>query len=355
MRFSRAAATALLAAAACAGCRSGSGGEARDEGAGGGAPVARVRTAALVRREVPEEVEAFGAAAAAPGATRAWSVPYEARVKRVLVTDGASVEAGAALAEVEPSPEAALQLAEAREETAAAGEQKTLLEERMGLKLSTRPDVQQAEQRERAAGIRQRNLERRGEGGGAIRADEAGIVARVDAQAGQVVPPGAPIVETVRRRDVTVRLGVESADAVRVAAGQAVRLVPVAGAPGPEIPGRVARVARAVNRDTRLVDVFVDTGPGNALRLNEYVRATIVTGRHEALVVPREAVLPEQDRAVLFIVEKGRAVRRAVRTGADDGTLVEVSGEGLEAGAAVVVEGAAELEDGMAVEIDGPR
>ena len=338
--FALIAASAAFGLAAC-------GAKAEAPAAEEAAPTATVKTTPIRRDVVVEAVEGYGAAGGAPGAVRAANVPFEARVRRVLVAEGAAVAAGAPLVEVEPSADTRLAVAQARDEAVAASEQHATLSERLGMRLSTKQDVQQAEQRRRAAAIRERDLAARGASGPQlVRAETSGVVARIDAQAGQVVAAGTPLVELVAGGDVSVRVGVEPSDATRVRRGQPVRLAAVNDPGAAPIEGRVDAVAEAVNPQTRLVDVFVAAGARP--RLNAYYRARIEVGRRTGLVVPRAAVLPDDDRSVLFVLERGKAARRVVQVGADDGTVVEVAGAGVAAGDRAVVEGNAELEDGMA-------
>jgi len=332
-----------------AGC--GSRPKAAADGAVPETPTAKVRTALVRHSTVVDSVEGFGTTVAAPGTIRFYSIPFESRVRRLLVTEGSAIAAGTALIEVEPSRDTQLQLAQAHDEAVAAAEQKALVQERLGLKLSTVAELQQAEQRQRVASTREHDLEIRGAPGRqTLRADTDGVVARIDVQAGQVVAPGNTLLETVANRDVRIRLGVEVGDASGIRKGQPVRLDAVNGPAGNSAEGRVELIAGAVNPQTRLVDVFVSPGSAARLRLNQYVRGQIETGRHAALVVPREAVLPEEDHAIVFTVENGRAVRHVVRAGSDDGHVVEIAGSGIESGQTVVIQGNAELQDGMAVD-----
>ena len=66
------------------------------------------------------------------------------------------------------------------------------------------------------------------------------------------------------------------------------------------------------------------------------------------LLVPKGAVRTVDGTAIVFVVKGERAERRAVKTGANDGDLVEVV-SGLTAGDRVVTEGAATLADGARV------
>ena len=67
-----------------------------------------------------------------------------------------------------------------------------------------------------------------------------------------------------------------------------------------------------------------------------------------ALLVPQSAISRSEGRDIVFVVNAGRAERRAVLTGETRGKDILVE-SGLSAGEAVVVEGPPELADGDAV------
>jgi len=67
-----------------------------------------------------------------------------------------------------------------------------------------------------------------------------------------------------------------------------------------------------------------------------------------ALAVPAAAVVRDEGRDAVFVIEQGRAIRREVRLGAQGADLVEVVA-GLLPGAQVVVRDADRLRDGQAV------
>jgi hypothetical protein len=71
-------------------------------------------------------------------------------------------------------------------------------------------------------------------------------------------------------------------------------------------------------------------------------------GTRPPLLVPKGAVRTVDGTAIVFVVRGERVERRAVKTGANDGDLVEVI-SGLAAGDRVVTEGAAALADGARV------
>ena len=115
---------------------------------------------------------------------------------------------------------------------------------------------------------------------------------------------------------------------------------------------QIRKIARAVNPVTRLVDVFVTLPPAPGLLLDEYMRGRIVITSAQGLVVPRAAVLPEEDATVLFTVHDGRAHKHRVQVGVENDQVVEVTGELLRPGDLVVTLGNYELQDGMAVTVE---
>jgi multidrug efflux pump subunit AcrA (membrane-fusion protein) len=68
------------------------------------------------------------------------------------------------------------------------------------------------------------------------------------------------------------------------------------------------------------------------------------------IVVPRSAVLIEDGATVVFLAEHGRAVRRAVSTGIDSGSEIEITG-GLAEGEMLIVTGQTFVRDGAPIHI----
>ena len=113
----------------------------------------------------------------------------------------------------------------------------------------------------------------------------------------------------------------------------------------------VREVGRALDATTGAIEVRAAVPPGGRFLLGEHVRATIELQRKTALVVPRQALLPENGRQVLFTIKAGRAVRHEVQPGLTAGNLVEVRSAELQAGDQVVTLGNYELTDGAAVRV----
>ncbi len=87
-----------------------------------------------------------------------------------------------------------------------------------------------------------------------------------------------------------------------------------------------------------------------SLKPGMFLNVALSRDSHEALVVPEAALVPEQSRQFLFVVEDGRAVRREVRIGRRQPGRVEVI-DGLKIGEVVIVEGTQKVRDGGPVRL----
>jgi membrane fusion protein (multidrug efflux system) len=324
--------------------------EAGGQPAADDAPVVSVRTVEISQGTIQQTLTAYGTVISQPGEVQVLSVPFECRVVHVLAVAGQQVSAGDLLVEAEPSPDARLQWEEANHAVAAASKQLQQVQQRFDQRLATKQEQFQAQQDLQSAQITLANLEKRGVASRQnLVADLAGIVSKVDVQEGQIVPAGGPLVELAVENRFEVKLGIEPEEVAYLRIDQPVSLfAPDRGSPT-AISGKLRMITRRVNPDTRLVDVFVSLPPDARLLLDQYVRGQLTIASEHALVVPREAVLPEEDGYALYTVEHDRAVKHTVALGFQNAGMVSVRGDTLEEGQRVVVVGNYELENGMAV------
>lgn len=324
--------------------------------AAGDEPVAKVSVMELRRRVIEETLTVYGSTLPAPDESQTFSVPYECRVQRIMVTAGRVVEPGMPLLEVEPSHETKLLLDEAEKDQQTAKNQFTLMKQRLAMSLATKQDLLQAEQHLHAATLRAESLEKRGAGRSQIlRATTGGVISLMHVRQGQIVPPGGPLVEMIDDQHIVVRFGVEEEDRRLFNKGQRVRLFPVHGAGSRPMEGDIRVVTQQVNPVTRLVEVLAAPGPQDHLLLNEYVRGEIIIASEDGLVVPRSAVLQEEGHLVLYSVQEGRARRHIVQSGLENRDQIEVHGSDLHEGQRIVIVGQNQLRDGMAVDMDVSR
>ena len=311
------------------------------------APTPTVQTAPIQRGRIERNITAYGVVTAQSGDIAILSAAFESRIKKILVVPGQRLDADTPAIEIEPSPDTQLQMLQAKAAVESATKDLDQTRTRFSSHLATNQDLLQSEQNMRLAQLKLDSLQSEG-AGGAMKLKAGGLVARVDVQEGQVAPAGAPLVEVAGSGKLQVRLGLEPADAAGIHAGDRVALQNI-GSDGPAVEGKVRMVAQRINPDTRLTDVFVAIPSDAAMPLDAYVRGELTIAGADGLVVPRSAVLPDEEGYSLFTVEQGKAVEHKVTIGLQNDRSAQVSGEGLSAGQMVVVLGNLELEDGMTV------
>ena len=327
-------------------------------------PTAQVQVAPLRRGQIERTLIAYGTAVAAPGGVHSIAFPFECRVVAVTANVGQTIAAGEAVLQIEPSVDARLALDTAQSAQDAA--EKTLrdVQTRFQAHLATNSDLQNAQSALRDAQLRFQSLRGRSPGtDGVVKAPAAGLITRLPAAPGTVVPAGGPLLELAVENRFEARLGIAPAAAAEVKAGPSVHLFAVQARGDVREAadeGSVRTVGGSVDPATRMVDAFValnESADGAApILIGAYLRAEIVLEKKEALLAPRTAVLPAGgggEGAVVYTVKSDHAVRHEVEIGIDDGTSVELNngGDSLREGTNVVTEGNYELEDKMAVEV----
>ena len=309
-------------------------------------PTASIRTQVAASAALEETVVGYGVVEFAPQAERVLVAPVEATVGKIIRPAGSRVAPGDVIAMLSPTAISTLELEKARAEakTADAADARALRLRADGL--ASDADVEAARSAAETADAALRTLVSRSGGALTLRSPFAGVVESVSIDTGGVAAVGASVVKVGALNGVRARVGVEPAEARRLRPGQVARLSPLVGAT--EGRGVVAQIDPRLDPQTRQAAVVVALSQG-AFAPAEPLKAVIVVDhRAAAVVVPRGALVYEGDQAFAFVVEKGLARRRPLSLGVAMGDSVEVT-RGLAPGERFAVDGAAALEDGMAV------
>jgi HlyD family secretion protein len=163
-----------------------------------------------------------------------------------------------------------------------------------------------------------------------------GLVVRRDRDPGGVVVPGSSILQLISTNELWIAAWVDETAMVALAPGQPARVL-FRSLPDTPFPGRVARLGREADRETRefLVEVRVEQLPAN-WAVGQRAEVFIETGRQSAAkVIPQRLVAWRGREPGVFVDAQGRAEWRTVRLGARGRELVEVT-TGLAEGDRVV-------------------
>jgi membrane fusion protein (multidrug efflux system) len=170
-------------------------------------------------------------------------------------------------------------------------------------------------------------------------------------QLGQHVRPGDELFQVTDFDPLIARIYLPERDVLGLEEGRDVQ-IRLDAADEVFFAGRIRQISPVVDTSTGTVKVTVEaTDPPKQVRPGSFVTVNIVRETHpEALLLPREAVIRELQKAHVYVAEGDIAEKRAVTLGLEEGDLIEVI-SGVEAGDRVIVTGQGGLKDGSAVKI----
>jgi multidrug efflux system membrane fusion protein len=188
--------------------------------------------------------------------------------------------------------------------------------------------------------------------------DTEGVVTAIDAEVGQVVAAGTPVVRVARTDEKEVVIGVpeDQVGALRKVSAVSVRLW---ADPARSLRGRIREVAPMADPATRTYTVKVALPPNEDIRLGmTAVVALAYSGEHAGtggtaggvLRVPLSALHQDKGVTAVWVVENGAVRLAPVRVGGVAGNEV-VLAQGVQAGQTVVTAGVNLLKEGQKVKI----
>lgn len=199
----------------------------------------------------------------------------------------------------------------------------------------------------RAAKVVEQSLEE-----GTVRAPFAGIVVGPVAEAGEPVDPARPLLRLVDLSRIEIRTDIDENHLARLRVGLAAAIRADAF-PARPFRARLVEIGSQVDPVRGTVELRLQPEPGATamlpdLRPQQTVSVNLILSESEQqLTLPTAAVIREDDRAYVFVVEGGRAVRRPVVVGVGSERGVPVFGGVSERDE--VIANAAPIRDGQPV------
>jgi membrane fusion protein (multidrug efflux system) len=182
-----------------------------------------------------------------------------------------------------------------------------------------------------------------------IRAPFNGRVGLRRVSLGALISPGTVITTLDDASTIKVDFSVPDLYVGQVRAGQTM-IARTNAFPGRDFRGTVASVDSRVDPLSRSVTIRAQVPNTEALlKPGMFLTVRLSQETREALVVPEEALVPEQARQFVYLVDGKTVTKREVRLGRREPGVVEIV-EGLSAGDRVVIEGTLKLRDGAPVQ-----
>src|SRR3989441_11404214 len=324
----------LAAPAACKKANSAAGG-----GPGGGGFAMPVEVVAGIRDTVVDAIAATGQIEAVQSIEVHPEV--QGRITEILVREGQSVDAGAALFKVDDA-ELKAQVAQADADRQLARQALERTKQLMAQKASSTSDLEQALAKAQGAEANYDLLKTRLDRT-VVRAPFAGVVGRRLVSIGTYVSNQTPLItlQSVNPQHASFQVPERYADRLR--RGQLVSFQ-VAALPGKNFSGEVVFVDPVVELPARTILIKARVpNPERQLQTGMFISARLATEiRPNAVVVPEDALLPMQGSTFVWVIKGAKADRRQVSVGVRTAGWAEVQG-GVEAGDSVVVGGGERL------------
>jgi RND family efflux transporter MFP subunit len=154
---------------------------------------------------------------------------------------------------------------------------------------------------------------------------------------GEMALPGQPVLKIEDNEHLRLEVTVREQDILQIRPGQQVK-VQIDAMPGKDITGRVGQVVPAADIRTHSFVVKVDVPAEAGLITGMYGKAFFGTGKRDAILVPKEAVIALSGITGVYLVGDGeRAFFQMVQTGEEQGGSIEVLA-GLKPGDRVVAD-----------------
>ncbi len=179
----------------------------------------------------------------------------------------------------------------------------------------------------------------------------SGVVTERHVKVSDLVSTTKPLFKVVDLRTLEAEVHIPEQDYAKVQVGQKAILT-VDAFPEKPFLGKVERKSPVIDSQSGTAEATISVqNPEGVLRPGMFVRVQIVVAvHHDALTLPREAIVMQGDRKTVYTVRDGIAREVAVRTGFQEADRVEIL-DGVAAEDRVVVRGHLGLQDGTRVRV----
>jgi multidrug efflux pump subunit AcrA (membrane-fusion protein) len=184
-----------------------------------------------------------------------------------------------------------------------------------------------------------------------ITAPFAGIIAEVEIEAGEMAK-AQPVISIIDLSSIKIKTYVSEKNINSIELNQSVEVD--FNALDHKLEGKIVNISPALNQENLgfPVEIKVDNS-SNLIKAGMYAEVKIETGYSAGkVVVPKQALIQEDGKSYLYIVENNKAVKKEVSTGLTTTEDVEIL-SGIEAGDKVITVGSEQVTAGYEVRIVG--
>ena len=172
----------------------------------------------------------------------------------------------------------------------------------------------------------------------------SGVVTSRNARTGQKVDSSSQLFEIMNLENVWLEADIFEKDLTKIRPGQTVK-VKVSAYPDDVFTGEIFYIGSTLNPETKTIKILVeiDNTP-EKLKPGMFAETNIVIGEKlSTLVVPKEAVLEDENLKIVFVREEEGYHRQVVTTGVESVEMIEIL-SGLTQGSTIVIRGNYQLK-----------
>jgi RND family efflux transporter MFP subunit len=157
-----------------------------------------------------------------------------------------------------------------------------------------------------------------------LHAPFAGVVTARMADPGTIAAPGVPLLQVDSQGLLQLQATVDESAVGSVRKGMKTDIV-IDGVLNSENTGTVAQIVPAADPSSHSFLVKIDLAASSRLHAGIYGSAEFVTGKHQAILVPRSAVVLRGSLSCVYVLDANSVAQlRSITLGAAHGELVEV-------------------------------
>jgi RND family efflux transporter MFP subunit len=304
--------------------------------------IALVQVKDPARGSLADIVTAYGIVESENTLTR--SFQRDGRVSDIMVEVGDQFKKGEPLLDFGASPAAVVAYEQAKTALRLAEASLARAQHMLDLKLATRDQLEIAEKAVSDARSSKEMYEKLGSTTSEVlEAPFDGVVMAISVSKGDRVAAGVALMTLAETERVRLSVGVEPTEMGKVKPGLPLTLESVSTGRAP-IEAKVKGVGAAIDPKTKLVPVMIELSKSSAIP-GEHLKASILAGKLEGWVVPRDCVGFDKKGAFVFQVDDEHAKKVNVSVVGSVGDISVIEGD-IDAQRKIVLSGSYQIADG---------
>lgn len=178
----------------------------------------------------------------------------------------------------------------------------------------------------------------------------SGVVSALNAEEGEMIAQTMPAVTVIDMSSLLLDINLSEFDVNRIKTGDIAKVM--VDAIDEEAESKIDWISPAPDQRTQAYAArIVLENSGKEIKPGMFAKALIITDfRENAVAVPKESIVDDNGKKYIFVITGEKASKKEVKTGIEEGTVVEII-SGISAGENVVVRGQDYITDDSKIKV----